>query len=155
MCINAEGFSDYSVSCVHATGGFIVFSLISVEHNTRQTLDTNVKKSTKKKRWKTAFTRIREEKEDDEEDNGEADIRRAEEEEEKGERRGREGYGAFKAWAEQVVDRVGVASEGCVRLACASEIERDGSVFLCRGEWRKLGGACVREGSLEIKLECL
>jgi hypothetical protein len=97
--------------------------------------------------------RIREEKEDDEEDNGEADIRRAEEEEEKGERRARRGNGAVEAWTDEVMDRVGVASEGCFHIACASEIERDGSVFLCRGEWRKLGGACVRKGSLEIELE--
>ena len=57
--------------------------------------------------------RIREEKEDDEEDNGEADIRRAEEEEEKGERRARRGNGVVEAWTDEVMDRVGVASEGC------------------------------------------
>ena len=108
----------------------------------------------KKKEGKRLF-RIREEKEDDEEDNGEADIRRAEEEEEKGERRARRGNGAVEAWTDEVMDRVGVASEGCFHIACASEIERDGSVFLCRGEWRKLGGACVRKGSLEIELEYL
>jgi hypothetical protein len=41
-------------------------------------------------------------------------IWRAEEEEEEGERRGYEGgcggYGAFKAWTDEVVDGVGVAS---------------------------------------------
>jgi hypothetical protein len=46
--------------------------------------------------------------------NGEAVIWSAEEEEEEGERRGcrtgESGGGAFKAWADQVVDRVGVAS---------------------------------------------
>ena len=32
----------------------------------------------------------------------------------------------------QVVDGIGVASQGCVCLACASEIEYDRSVFLFR-----------------------
>ena len=39
--------------------------------------------------------------------------------------------GEDKAWTDQVVDGIGVASKGCVCLACAFEIERDGSVFLC------------------------
>ena len=50
-------------------------------------------------------------------------IRRAEEEEEEGERRARRGNGAVEAWTDEVVDRVGVASQGCVCLACAFEIE--------------------------------
>ena len=74
--------------------------------------------------------RIREEKEDDEEDNGEADIRRAEEDEEKGERRARRGNGAVEAWTDEVMDRVGVASQGCFCLACDFEIEWDRSIFL-------------------------
>ena len=64
----------------------------------------------------------------------EATLGSAEEEEEKGERRGREGYGAVEAWSDEVVDRVGVASEGCVCLACDFEIEWDGSIFLFEGE---------------------
>ena len=40
----------------------------------------------------------------------EATLGSAEEEEEKGERRGREGYGAVEAWSDEVVDRVGGAS---------------------------------------------
>ena len=46
--------------------------------------------------------------------NGEKTLRRAEEEEEEGERKSFSGarweFGAFKAWADQVVDRVGGAS---------------------------------------------
>jgi hypothetical protein len=57
----------------------------------------------------------------------EASIRRAEEEEEKGEgkscRTNESGCGAVEARADEVVDGVGVASQGCVRLACDSEIE--------------------------------
>ena len=37
--------------------------------------------------------------------------------------------GAFKAWTDQVVDGIGVASQGCVCLACASEIERTDRCF--------------------------
>ena len=55
--------------------------------------------------------------------NGEKDIRRAEEEEEEGERRARRGNGAVEAWTDEVMDGIGVASQGCVCLACASEIE--------------------------------
>ena len=33
------------------------------------------------------------------------------------------GNGAVEAWTDEVVDRVGVASQGCVCLACAFEIE--------------------------------
>jgi hypothetical protein len=36
--------------------------------------------------------------------------------------------------ADEVMDRVGVASQGCVCLACDFEIEYDGSVVLCIGE---------------------
>ena len=68
-------------------------------------------------------------------------FRRAEEEEEKGEGRARRGNGAFEAWNDGVMDRVGVASQGCVCLARASEIERDGSVFLFTGEYRESGCA--------------
>ena len=75
---------------------------------------------------------------DDGREEEETTLRRAEEEEEKGERRGcegsRGGYGAFKARAEQVVDGIGVASQGCFCHACASEIEWDGSGFLFKGE---------------------
>ena len=87
-------------------------------------------RSTKKKKTFTSLTNSN----GDEEES----LRRAEEEEEEGEGRGDErgsgGYGAFKAWTEQVVDRVGVASQGCVRLACLVEIDRDRSVFLWNGE---------------------
>ena len=55
--------------------------------------------------------------------NGEEALRRAEEEEEKGERRGCEGYGAVEARADEVVDGVGVASQGCFCLACDFGIE--------------------------------
>jgi hypothetical protein len=58
--------------------------------------------------------------------------RRREKEEADEEARG--GYGAFKARAEQVVDGIGVASQGCFCHACASEIEWDGSGFLFKGE---------------------
>ena len=68
----------------------------------------------------------------------EASIRRAEEEEEKGEgkscRTSEGGDGAVEARADEVVDGVGVASQGCVRLACLVEIEWDRSVFLFKGE---------------------
>ena len=68
----------------------------------------------------------------------EESLRRAEEEEEEGEGRGcrtsESEYGAVEAWTKQVVDRVGVASQGCVRLACLVEIEYDRSVFLFEGE---------------------
>ena len=61
-----------------------------------------------------------------------------EEEEEERERRAREGgrggNGAFKAWTDGVVEGIGVASQGCVCLACASEIKWDRSVVLFRGE---------------------
>ena len=40
----------------------------------------------------------------------------------------------LKLWTDEVVDRVGVASQGCVCLACDSEIEYDRSVFLFKGE---------------------
>ena len=70
--------------------------------------------------------------------NGEAVIWSAEEEEEERERRAREGgrggNGAFKAWTDGVVEGIGVASQGCVCLACDSEIEYDRSVFLFKGE---------------------
>ena len=56
------------------------------------------------------------------------------------------GYGAVKAWTDQGMDGIGVASQGCVRLARDSEIEWDRSVFLFKGEWRELGCACVRRG---------
>ena len=53
----------------------------------------------------------KEKKYDTTRNNGEeATLGSAEEEEEKGERRGREGYGAVEAWSDEVVDRVGVAS---------------------------------------------
>ena len=89
--------------------------------------------------------------------NGEKTLRRAEEEEEEGERRDREessgGYGAVEAWADQDMDGIGVASQGCVCLACASEIERDGSVFLFICQFRESGCACVRRGKrIEIEL---
>jgi hypothetical protein len=75
----------------------------------------------------------------------ETTLRRAEEEEEKGERRGcegsRGGYGAFKARAEQVVDGIGVASQGCFCHACASEIEWDGTIFLFICQYRESGCA--------------
>ena len=51
------------------------------------------------------------------------DIRRAEKEEEKGERRARFGRGAVETRTDQVMDRVGRASQGCVRLARLVEIE--------------------------------
>ena len=62
-------------------------------------------------------------------------IRRAEEEEEEGERKARRGNGEVEARTDEVVDRVGVASQGCVCLARLVEIERDGSVVLFEGEW--------------------
>jgi hypothetical protein len=59
--------------------------------------------------------------------NGEEPLRRAEEEEEKGEGKscsgGFGGYGAVEAWTDEVMDRIGVASQGCVCLACDFEIE--------------------------------
>ena len=68
----------------------------------------------------------------------ETTLRRAEEEEEEGERRcsggGSGGYGAFEARTDEDMDGVGVASQGCVRLACLVEIEYDRSVFLFEGE---------------------
>ena len=33
------------------------------------------------------------------------------------------GNGAVEAWTDQDMDGIGVASQGCVCLACASEIE--------------------------------
>ena len=57
-------------------------------------------------------------------------IPRAAEEEEEGERRARRGNGAVEAWTDQVVDGVGVASQGCICIACLVEIEYDRSVFL-------------------------
>ena len=68
----------------------------------------------------------------------EATLRRAEKEEEEGERggdrTGESGVGEVEAWTDEVMDGVGVASQGCVCLACLVEIEYDGSVFLFRGE---------------------
>ena len=61
-------------------------------------------------------------------------IRRAEEEEGEGERKARRGNGAVEARTDEVVDRVGVASQGCVCIACAFEIEYDGSVVLFESE---------------------
>jgi len=49
--------------------------------------------------------------------------RGGEEEEEEGERRSRRGNGACKAWTDGGMEGIGVASQGCVCLACASEIE--------------------------------
>ena len=66
--------------------------------------------------------------------NGEKDIRRAEEEEEEGERRARRGNGAVEARTDAALDGIGVASQGYFCIACASEIERDRSVDLFRGE---------------------
>jgi len=70
--------------------------------------------------------------------NGKKDVRRAEEEEEEGERRSREGScggnGAVEAWTDQDMDGIGVASQGCVCIACLVEIERDGSDVLFKGE---------------------
>jgi hypothetical protein len=61
--------------------------------------------------------------------NGEEPLRRAEEEEEEGEGKscsgGFGGYGAVEAWTDEVVDRIGGASQGCVCLACDFEIEWD------------------------------
>jgi hypothetical protein len=58
---------------------------------------------------------------------GKKDIRRAKEEEEEGERREREGScegnGEVEARTDEVMDGIGVASQGCVCLACDSEIE--------------------------------
>jgi len=75
----------------------------------------------------------------------ETTLRRAEEEEEEGERRSREGScggnGAVEARTDEDMDGVGVASQGCVRLACLVEIECDRSVFLFEGEFRELGCA--------------
>jgi len=99
--------------------------------------------------------RIREEKEDDEENNGEADIRRAEKEEEKRERRARFGRGAVEARTDEVMDRVGRASQGCVRLARLVEIEYDGSVVLGKSEYRESRCARVRRGKgIGIRLGC-
>ena len=57
----------------------------------------------------------------------EATLRRAEKEEEEGERggdrTGESGVGEVEAWTDQGVDGIGDASQGCVRLACAFEIE--------------------------------
>ena len=68
----------------------------------------------------------------------EASIRRAEEEEEKGEgkscRTNESGDGAVEAWTDEAMDGIGVASQGCVRLACDFEIKWDGSIFLFKGE---------------------
>ena len=55
--------------------------------------------------------------------NGEKVIRSAEEEEEEGEGRTRFGNGAFEARADEDMDGIGGASQGCVCIACASEIE--------------------------------
>ena len=57
------------------------------------------------------------------EDPADGDIRRAEKEEEKGERRARFGRGTVETRTDQVMDRVGRASQGCVRLARLVEIE--------------------------------
>ena len=83
------------------------------------------------------------------------DIRGAEEEEEKGERRARFGNGAVEAWTDQVMDRVGGASQGCVCLARLVEIEYDRSKVLCKSEYRESGCAWVRRGKgIGIRLGC-
>ena len=67
----------------------------------------------------------------------------------------RRGYGAVEAWTDEVMDGVGGASQGCVCLACDSEIEWDRSVFLFRGEQRESGCAYVRRGRrIEIMCKC-
>ena len=43
----------------------------------------------------------------------------------------------LKAWTDQDMDGIVVASQGCVCIACAFEIEYDGSVFLFTGEYRE------------------
>jgi len=91
--------------------------------------------------------------------NEEEALRRAEEEEEKEERKscggGSGGCGAVEAWSDRVVDGIGVAPQGCFRLACDFEIEWDRSVFLFEGEYRESGGACVRRGKgIGITCEC-
>ena len=57
----------------------------------------------------------------------EATLWSAEKEEEKGEgggdRTGESGVGEVEAWADEGVDGIGVASQGCVCLACDFEIE--------------------------------
>jgi hypothetical protein len=67
-----------------------------------------------------------------------ATLRGAEEEEEEGEgrgdQRGSRGIGAVEAWADGVVDRIGVASERYFCIACLVEIEWDRSKFLWTGE---------------------
>ena len=63
-----------------------------------------------------------------------AQKRKKKKEKEEAIERGESGVGAVEAWTDQGVDGIGVASQGCVCLACASEIERDRSVFLCKGE---------------------
>ena len=35
---------------------------------------------------------------------------------------GSSGYGAVEAWTDEVMDRIGVASQGCVCLACDLEL---------------------------------
>ena len=45
------------------------------------------------------------------------------------ERRARRGNGAFEAWTDGVVDRVGGASQGCVCVACLVEIDRTDRYF--------------------------
>jgi hypothetical protein len=53
------------------------------------------------------------------------------------------------------LERVGVASQGCVCVARASEIEYDRSGFLFKREFRELECACVREGRrIGITLGC-
>ena len=97
-----------------------------------------LKKNKKRLFFSSAFGAKGKEKEHDDSYNGEeATLGSAEEDEEKGERRARFGNGAVEAWSDEVVDRVGGASEGCVCLACDFEIEWDGSIFLFRGEWRE------------------
>ena len=63
-----------------------------------------------------------------------AQKRKKKKEKEEAIERARAEYGAAEAWADQGVDGIGDASQGCVCLACASEIEWDRSVFLFNGE---------------------
>ena len=92
--------------------------------------------------------------------NGEEPLRRAEEEEEKGEGKscsgGSSGYGAVEAWTDEVMDRIGVASRGCVCLACDFELNRTDRFFFSkvnRESWSVLAYAGGR-AIIEITMVC-
>ena len=92
--------------------------------------------------------------------NGEAVIWSAEEEEEEGERRGcrtgESGGGAFKAWADQVVDGLVLHHKDVFVSHVLPKLNRTDRFFFSEVNRESSGCVCVRRGKpIGIKNSCL